>query len=48
MRDPGQAELASALAQFCDEVLSDFTFPTREGLRGGGDADKPGSVSPWR
>lgn len=33
MRDPGLAELESALVRFCDEVLSDFTFPTREGMR---------------
>jgi hypothetical protein len=33
MRDPGLEELESALARFCDEVLSDITVPTPDGLR---------------
>jgi hypothetical protein len=33
VRDPGLGELELALAQFCDKIVSDFTFPTREGMR---------------
>src|SRR4051794_41934989 len=32
MDDQALAELERALAHFCDEVLSDVTFPTGEGL----------------
>lgn len=32
MDDPGLAELKRTLRQFCDEVLSDLTVPTADGL----------------